>query len=122
MLKLQYFGRLMQRADTLENTLILGKIESGRRGDETGDEMVGWHHRLNGHEFEQIPRDSERLGSPCSPWGPKESDTTWQMNNILEMKKMVEMNYSFMDVADEGGRRLGEWGLGTKQQPEGALC
>ena len=44
MLKLQYFGRLMQRADTLENTLILGKIESGRRGDETGDEMVGWHH------------------------------------------------------------------------------
>ena len=52
MLKLQYFGRLMQRADTLENTLILGKIESGRRGDETGDEMVGWHHRLNGHEFE----------------------------------------------------------------------
>ena len=44
------------------------------------------------------------------------------MNNILEMKKMVEMNYSFMDVADEGGRRLGEWGLGTKQQPEGALC
>ena len=84
--------------------------------------MVGWHHRLNGHEFEQIPRDSERLGSPCSPWGPKESDTTWQMNNILEMKKMVEMNYSFMDVADEGGRRLGEWGLGTKQQPEGALC
>ena len=43
-LKLQYSGHLMQRADTLENTLILGKIESGRRGDETGDEMVGWHH------------------------------------------------------------------------------
>ena len=37
----------------------------------TEDEMVGWHHRLNGHEFEQVPRDSEGQGSLvcCSPWG-----------------------------------------------------
>ena len=71
MLKLQYFGRLMQRADTLENTLILGKIESGRRGDETGDEMVGWHHRLNGHEFEKTlgDGDGQRGLGCCSPWG-----------------------------------------------------
>ena len=54
--KLQYFGHLMQRTDSLEKTLILGKIE-GRRRDETEDEMVGWHHRLNGHEFEQTPGD-----------------------------------------------------------------
>ena len=42
------------------------------------DEMVGWHHRLNGHEFQQTPRDSEGQGRPvrCSPWGHKESDTT----------------------------------------------
>ena len=53
----------------------------------TESEMVGLHHWHNGHEFEQTPGDSERLGSPCSPWGPKELDTTWQMNNILEMKK-----------------------------------
>ena len=50
-LKLQYFGHLMQRTDSLEKTLILGKIESGRRREQQ-DEMVGWHHRLNGHEFE----------------------------------------------------------------------
>ena len=50
-LKLQYFGHLMQRADSLEKILILGKIE-GRRRREQQRMMVGWHHRLNGHEFE----------------------------------------------------------------------
>ena len=50
----------------------------------TEDEMVGWHHWLNGHEFEQAPGDSERQGSLvcCSPWGRKGSDTTeWLKNN-----------------------------------------
>ena len=44
----------------------------------TKDEMVGWHHPLNGHEFEQIPGDSEGQKSLvcCSPWGHKELDTT----------------------------------------------
>ena len=42
-LKLQYFGGLMQRTDSLEKTLVLGKIE-GRRRRVTEDEMVGWHH------------------------------------------------------------------------------
>ena len=52
-LKLQYFGHLMQRTDSLEKTLMLGKIEGRRRrGQTTEDEMVGWHHRLNRHEFE----------------------------------------------------------------------
>ena len=41
-LKLQYFGHLMQRTDSLEKTLMLAKIEGGKRGRE--DEMVGWHH------------------------------------------------------------------------------
>ena len=50
-LKLQYFGHLMRRTDSLEKTLMLGKIE-GRRRRRRQDEMVGWHHRLNGHEFE----------------------------------------------------------------------
>ena len=49
-LKLQYFGHLMQRANSLEKTLVLGKIEGRRRGGVTEDEMVGWHHRLNGRE------------------------------------------------------------------------
>ena len=50
-LKLQYFGHLMRRTDSFEKTLNLGKIEGRRRGRQ--DEMVGWHHRLNGYEFEQ---------------------------------------------------------------------
>ena len=57
---------------------MLGKIEGrGRRGV-TEDEMVGWYHRLNGHEFEQTPGDGEGQGSLecCSPWGCKELDTT----------------------------------------------
>ena len=50
-LNLQYFGHLMQRTDSLEKTLMLGKIEGGReRGRQ--DEMVGWHHLLDGHEVE----------------------------------------------------------------------
>ena len=51
-LKLQYFGHLMPRADSLEKTLMLGKIEGKRRKGMTEDKVVEWHHRLNGHEFE----------------------------------------------------------------------
>ena len=51
-LKLQYFGHLMRRTDSFEKTLMLGKIEGRRRKGMTEDEMVGWYHRLNGHEFE----------------------------------------------------------------------
>ena len=47
------------------------------------DKMVGWHHRLNGHEFEQALGDGEGEGSlaRCSPWGCKELDMTEQLNN-----------------------------------------
>ena len=62
-LKLQYFGHLMQRASSLEKTLMLGKIEAWRKTGTTEDEMVGWHHRLNEHEFEQTLGDSEGQGS-----------------------------------------------------------
>ena len=74
-LKLQYFGHLMRRTDSLEKTLMLGKTEDRRR---RLGEMVGWHHRLNGHEFEQTPGDSEGQGNLvcCSPWGHKELDAT----------------------------------------------
>ena len=54
----------------------------------TKDKRVGWHHQLNGHEFEQTLGDREEQGSLvcCSPWGHKESDMTEQLNNnnILE--------------------------------------
>ena len=47
------------------------------------DEMVGWHHQLKGHEFEQAPGDGEGQGILvcCSPWGCKELDMTEQVNN-----------------------------------------
>ena len=55
-LKLQYFGHLIRIANSLEKTLMLGKIEE--KGT-TEDEMVGWHHQLNGHEFEQTLGDGK---------------------------------------------------------------
>jgi len=84
MLKLEFqsFGHLIWRADSLEKTLMLGKIEGRKkRGPEV--EMVGWHHPLKGHEFEQTPGDSEGEGSlVCwSPWGHKELDMTERLNN-----------------------------------------
>ena len=55
----------------------------GQEKGSTGDEMVGWHHRLNGHEFEQTLGDGEGQGSlVCrSPWSCKELDTAEQLNN-----------------------------------------
>ena len=55
--KLQYFGYLMRRNDSFEKTLMMGKIEGRRRRGRqrkgmAEDEMVGWHHRLDGCEFE----------------------------------------------------------------------
>ena len=50
-LKLQYFGHLMRRADSLEKTLMLGGIGAEEKGT-VEDEMAGWHHRHDGHEFE----------------------------------------------------------------------
>ena len=96
-LKLQYFGHLMQRTNSLEKTLMLGKIEGRRRKRQV--EIVGRHHRLSGHEFE-TSWDSwtasptqwtwvwassgvgDGLGSLmcCSPWCCKESDTTERLN------------------------------------------
>ena len=77
-LKLQYCGHLMRRADSLEKTRMLRKFEYGKRRGVTEDEMVGWHHRHNGHEFEQTPGDSEGSQSLacCSSWGHKELDVS----------------------------------------------
>jgi len=68
-LKLQYFGHLIRRTNSFEKTLMLGKIEGRRRRGMTEDEMVGWHHQLDGHEFEQAPGIGEGQGSLacCSP-------------------------------------------------------
>ena len=81
-LKLQYFGHLIRRSDSLEKNLMLGKIEGRKRRGMTEDKMVGWHHQLNGHEFEQVLGFGDGQGDlACySPLGRKESDTTEQLN------------------------------------------
>ena len=75
-LKLQSFGHLIPRADSLEKILILRKIEGRRKGGQL--RMVRWYHRLNGHEFEQTPGDTGRQRSVAcySPWSRKESGMT----------------------------------------------
>ena len=80
-LKLQYFSHLMRRADSLEKTLVLGKIEVRRRG-QPEDKIFGGYHWLDGHEFEQSPGvgDGQVSLACCCPWGCTESDMTEQLN------------------------------------------
>ena len=80
-LKLQYFGHLMRRVDSLEKT------DAGRDwGQEekwwTEDEMAGWHHGLDGHESEPTlgAGDGQGVLACCDSWGHKESDTTERLN------------------------------------------
>ena len=70
-LKLQYFDHLMWRADSLEKTPNAGKDWRQELKGITGDEMVGWHHWLNGHEFKHASGGGKGQGSLacCSPWG-----------------------------------------------------
>ena len=77
-LKLQYFGHLMRRADSLEKILMLGKIEGGT----TEGEMVGWHHRLSGHGSGWTPGVDDGKGDLvcCGSWGRKELDMTETLN------------------------------------------
>ena len=91
---MEFIGRTDAEAETpilwppdSKNWLIEIDPDAGNdwRWEEKGmtkDEMVGWHHRLDGHEFEQAPGVGDRQGSLvcCSPWGHKELDTTKQLN------------------------------------------
>ena len=89
-----FIGRTDAEAETLilwphdaKNWLFRKDPDAGKnwRHEEKGmteDEMVGWHHWLDGHEFEQAPGDGDGQGSPacCSPRGCKQSDMTEQLN------------------------------------------
>ena len=80
--RLQYFGHLMRRVDSLEKILMLGGIWGQEGKGMTEDEMAGWHHRLNGREFEWTPGVGDGQGSLacCDSWGRKESDMTERLN------------------------------------------
>ena len=104
-LKLQYFGHLMQRADSLEKTLMLGKIEGQRR---RGWQRMKWLDSINRQELEQTLEESEGQGSLacCSPWGHKESQlSNWtktmaqffvSVDQKLQGRKYVVMNKKWL--------------------------
>ena len=81
-LKLQYFGHLMRRVDSLEKTRMLGGIWGQEEKGMTEEEMAGWHHRLDGRESEWTLGVGDGQGglACCDSWGRKESDTTEQLN------------------------------------------
>ena len=96
-LKLQYFGHLMQRADSLERPWCWERLKAGGEGDNRG--WDGWMaHRLDGHEFELAPGvgDGQESLVCCSPWGCKESDTT-------ELTDKQCFNFSWIPGTEEPG-------------------
>ena len=92
-LKLQYFGHLMRRADSLEKTLLLGGI-GGRR--KRGRQRMRWldGHRLDGHKSEWTLGIGDGQGGLecCDSWGHKESDTTEQLN-WTEVQESCDVPY-----------------------------
>ena len=82
-----YFGHLKQRNGSLEKTLMLGKREGRSRRGRPEDEMVGWHHQFDGHEFEQAPGVVDGQGSLecCSPWSHRvRHDWATELNWTLQ--------------------------------------
>ena len=107
-MKLHYLGHLMWRTDSLEKTLMLGKIEGRRRREGmTEDEVVGLHHWLQEHEFEQAPGVGGGQGSLvcCSPWGCKELDKTEWLNwtKLNEYWRLVSFRIESLDILAEQG-------------------
>ena len=92
--------------------LAMKSIHANGKQEEKGmteDEMAGWHHRLNGHEFEWTPGVGNRQGglACCSPWGRKESDTTEQLTlllsctNTLKILVICDPVSSFIEISNK---------------------
>ena len=105
MLKLQYFGPLMRRVDSLEKTLMLGLRDWGQEEKgTTEDEMAGWHHWLDGHESEWTPGVGDGQGglACCDSWGHKESETTEWLN-------WTELNWDYLEGSGLTGLTWEGW-------------
>ena len=108
-------GHLMQRADSLEKTLILWKIEGRRkRGRQR------WHYQLSGHEFEEAPGESEGQGRLvcCSPWGHTELDTTERLNRNNFSARVALLLTQWRQREYEEG--IGWEGLSEKREDKGS--
>ena len=105
-LKLQYFGHMMRRTDSLEKTLMLGKIEGrGRRGWQRARWLDGIIDSM-GVSLSKL-QEMVRTGKPacCSPWGCKESDTTTWLNNNNKPQSSLLACW----VSEASGRERGVW-------------
>ena len=97
-LKLKYFGHLMQRADSLEKTLMLGKIEGKRRRER---QSMRWLDSItdsmdtNVSKLRDIVKDREAWHAVYSPWGRKELNTTYRLNNnkFHELEITIDSNF-----------------------------
>ena len=99
-LKLQYFGHLMWRVDSLEKT-DAGRDWGQEEKGTTEDDMAGWHHWLDGHESEWTPGVGDGQGSLacCDSWGRKESDTTERLNWTERTKKLSsKLGHIFIEM------------------------
>ena len=97
-LKLQCFGHLIRRVDPLEKTHA-GRDWGQEKKGSTEDEMAGWHHWLDGHEFEWTPGVGDGQGglACCNSWGRKESDTTERLN----WTELIHKNIYFLSTVYE---------------------
>ena len=93
-LKLQYFGHLIDAKTPLTEKDPDATKSWGQEKGRTEDEMVGWHHQLDGHEFEQVLEVGDGQGSLacCGSWGLKESDTTERLTWTDDCCKQVFLN------------------------------
>ena len=100
-LRLQYFGHLMGRVDSLEKTLMLGGIAGRRR---RGRQRMRWlrHHRLDGHEFEWTPGVGDGQGglACCDSWGRKESESTERLNWLTDWLSLF-LEYLLLKIKDD---------------------
>ena len=106
-LKVQYFGHLMWRVDSLEKTLMLERDWGQEEKRTTEDEMAGWHHRLNGCEFEWTLGVGDGQGglACCGSWGRKKSDTT-EWLNWTELNWVDKKPFSISAFLKNGGHRV----------------
>ena len=105
MLKLQYFGHLMWRADSLEKDPDARKDWVQEKGA-TEDEMVGWHHWLNGHEFEQTPGDSRGQES-LAVLQSTGLQRVWHNLVIEQQKQQSDSSQSRWHLVSKGGNAKG---------------
>ena len=105
-LKLQYFGHLIRRADSLEKTLFWERLKAGGEWDDRGWDgwMVGWHHQLNGHEFEQALGVGEGQGILACCTGSQRVGHDWATDWTVPTSNLLSLMSQFPWLMKISGR------------------